>query len=304
MDKQKYQDRLTVLKEKLSFIDKRLAEQDERDRRINVLFEMGRIKTMEELTEKTKEVSEERKAIHQEEASYLREQQHIEQLLVDVITKYEAIDQKTTDCQVNRVYELKERIASITDDKERFDIIHRHIDRVSIENRSIKYEFNLVGEKQTRTRFIEVKLFNGNTRYFHYIPYSGGKNTVLEADQEGNPICEFYYEYLPRFYDECKKKRHTAEKIHRKKILAEKYPADKYIISFKSLKDFLGVERKMAYKLVNEGFLKGTKVLINKHNVAFDKAKCIKLIKAHAETDKWAKRILENMNSTSKTKDL
>jgi len=292
-DIQRYHERLSILNDKLGFIDARLAEQDEQDKRINTLYKMGRINTTEELMEEISKVREARKAILQEESAYIKEQEHLKKLIVNIETKFDLYNINETEDQLRKFLEFGKQIENISDDKERFDIIHRHIKAVHIENSAIEYEFGIVGRKLAKTRFITIEMFNGDIKYFHFIPFDGGKNTVLEANPDGTPVAAFKYEYLPRFFDEGKRKRQAEDKQRRKQNLAEKFPEDKYIISFNKLKDFLGVERKMAYKLVEKGFLQGTKVLINKHNVAFDKSKCIELIKDNAGTDKWARKILD-----------
>jgi len=78
--------------------------------------------------------------------------------------------------------------------------------------------------------------------------------------------------------------------------VAPKYPEDKYIISFAALTEFLGVERKMTYKLVNGGFLFPAKEFVNKTKVAFNKDKCIELLRANANSNKWARKILDNLS--------
>ena len=123
--------------------------------------------------------------------------------------------------------------------------------------------------------------------------------TVLEAKADGVPIQKFEFEYLQRFVDEKKIERRKKEKTERIQRQAERFPEDKYIISFDKLKDFLGIKEKMTYKLVNHGFLGPAKEILKGRAAAFNKEKCIELVKAEAENNKVAKKILDHLIATS-----
>lgn len=296
-DKQKYQDQISVIDEKLGFIDTRLQEQDNRDQRISDLYEMGKIKSREELHKKYKEVADAKRAILQEQAALTNEREHLLYLCASIDTNFDLLDFDQTLSEMSNIIMLKEKIASITDDQQRYDIIHRHVRKVQVENSSIDYDFRYVGKKQPKTRFITVELYNGEVKYFQYIPFSGGKNTIMEASPDGTPICKYSYTYLMRFANDKKRNKRLEEKEQRKQAFIDKYPEDKYIISFAALTEFLGVERKMAYKLVNDGFLLPAKEFINKKKVAFNKEKCIELLQANANSNKWARKILSHIES-------
>ena len=90
--------------------------------------------------------------------------------------------------------------------------------------------------------------YSSNKRYFHFLPFDGGMRTVLEAKADGVPIQKFEFEYLQRFVDEKKIERRKKEKTERIQRQAERFPEDKYIISFDKLKDFLGIKEKKTYK--------------------------------------------------------
>jgi len=222
-DKRKYQDRISIIDEKLGFIDARLQEQDDRYQRISDLYEMGKIKTREELNKKYKEVADAKRAILQEQATLTNEREHLLDLCVSIDSNFDLLDFDQTLGEMSNVIMLKDKIAAITDDQQRYDIIHRHIRKVQVENSTIDYDFRYVGNKQPRTRFITVELYNGDIKYFQYIPFSGGKNTIMEATSDGTPICKYSYEYLMRFSDAKKREKRSEEKKKRKQAFADKY---------------------------------------------------------------------------------
>ena len=297
-DKAKYQERIRILDEKLSYIVTRLKEQDNKKSRVVESYIDGHI-SKEVRDTKFKIIDDERRKILKEQASYNNEKEHLISLLMNLDSRFYLDEVDTIVTELERIIKLKEHISNITDDKERYDIIHRHIRKVTIENRIIEYKFKVRKTKTSKTRFITVTFYNGNKRYFHFLPFDGGMRTVLEAKADGVPIQKFEFEYLQRFVDEKKIERRKKEKTERIQRQAERFPEDKYIISFDKLKDFLGIKEKMTYKLVNHGFLGPAKEILKGRAAAFNKEKCIELVKAEAENNKVAKKILDHLIATS-----
>ena len=301
-DKAKYQERIKVLDEKLSFIDARLEEQDNKKSRVVESYIDGHI-SKEIRDTKFKIIDNERKKILKEQASFINEKEHLVSLLMNLDSRFNLDEVDTIVTELDKIIKLKELISNISDDKERFDIIHRHIRKVTIENRVIDYNFKVRKTKTARTKFITVTFYNGVERFFHSLSFDGGQRVVLEANADGVVFQKFEYEYLRRLIDEKKIERRKKERTERIQRLAERFPEDKYIFSFDKLKDFLGIKEKTAYKLVNHGFLGPAKEIIKGRDAAFNKEKCIELVKAEADKNKWAKFILDYLIATSQIKN-
>ena len=297
-DKAKYQERIRILDEKLSYIVTRLKEQDNKKSRVVESYIDGHI-SKEVRDTKFKIIDDERRKILKEQASYNNEKEHLISLLMNLDSRFYLDEVDTIVTELERIIKLKEHISNITDDKERYDIIHRHIRKVTVENRVIDYTFKVRKSKTARTKFISVSFYNGDERFFHFLSFDGGQKVVLEANADGVVFQKFEYEYLKRFVDKKKIERRKKEKTERIQRQAERFPEDKYIFSFDKLKDFLGIKEKMAYKLVNHGFLGPAKEIIKGRAAAFNKEKCIELVKAEADNNKWAKKILDYLIATS-----
>ena len=298
-DKEKYKKKISILDEKLNTIQTRLNELESRDQRINDLYEMGRIKNREELNKKTREIANERISINQEEASYKSERKHLIDLCEGLDKKFGYETEEETIQNLSKLVSLKETIDS-TEDSQRCDITHRHIKKISLENRTVETEFTYTGKKIAKSRFITIELFSGETLYFQYVPFTGGKNLMFKANSDGTPICRYEFEYLNRFTDHGKNKRRSKEREEREQYFENRFPSKKYVMSFASLNELLGLKLKTTYKLVNHGFLSECKEPANNQKFAFNIEKIIELARIHADRNKWARIILENLSITPK----
>ena len=120
------------------------------------------------------------------------------------------------------------RVSSITDDKERSTIIHKHFKKVTVENTIINYKFQIHPEgKDVKAKKIVVYPYIGGERTFVYISNDGKGGTMLEKhDNAGEKIIlpvtgeeitvpeyiKFPMEYLPRLFDSGKIKRRAKRK--------------------------------------------------------------------------------------------
>lgn len=302
-DKKIYQDKVDDLSVKLSAIGTRLEEVVERRKRIVKSYIKGNINE-EEQNEMIKEVDKERNTILLEQVSFQNELEHIVSLLNGLDDLYGIDDVEGIAAHMEKIIQLKNSISSITDDQQRSDIVHRHIQKVTVENREIEYEFK-IGKRTVQARYITVWFFRGEVRFFYFIQNAGyGHTLILSADSEGNILEKLNYEYLPRYFDEGKRKRRIDEREQRINESEEKYPTDKYVRGYSGLADFLGFKGKNAlhagFRWVNNGVLKPAMVGMYRGENIFDKQKCIELMKEAANKKSiqasYARKILKDMN--------
>ena len=297
-DKQKYEDKISELSKKLSAVSNRLQEVDERKHRVVRSYIRGLIPE-EEQDNMLYELDKERSSILLEQARFQDELSHIVSLLEGLEDICSLKDVESIVGHMEKMIKLKKSIASISDDQRRSDLVHKHIQEVTVENREVEYEFG-IGKRKTNARFVTVKFFRGSVRYFLVISNAGGKSIILATDSEGKTQEKFDYEYLHRYIDESKRKRRAVEREQRISEDEKKYSSDKYVRGFVALGEFLGFERKNAlqggFRWVNNGVLKPACVGKYKGENVFDKDKCIELLKEtaakHSIQAAWARKIL------------
>lgn len=298
-DKAKYDARIAILNEKLSFIDSRLAQTDSKKERIAESYIDGAIDKSKR-DAKYREVDEERRAILQEQSSYMSEREHIISLLSDVEARFNMDNNiESMEDAIAAIVSITDKVNSISDDQTRYDIVHKHIKEVTVENQVISHTFSIVGTKLVKARYITVRFYNGDTRYFYYLPFSGGKNTVKEVDADGEDLGDLQYTYYERFFDARKKAKNEEKKVAYRENLNSRFPQEEYAFGYEGLKDFLGIKIKMTYSLVKR-YLYPAKENINGTSVAFNKSKCIEILKDVALTDKRIKRIYDEIPCANK----
>lgn len=295
-DKEKFEEKIEVLNQKLNFVHSRLEEVDKKRKRIVEAY-LDLDINKEERDLRFSKLDEEKRAIQQEQVSYLNEKEHIENLLEELGSRFDLSNVEDIARTLEGNIGLLEKISSITDDKERSEIVHRHVKKVTVVNSEVEYKFIHRGRKKCKTRFITIELFNGEILYFQYIPNSGGKNIILKSTSKGQPLEKIDFEYLPRYYDEGKHQRQIKARDSKQQERAALYPEDKYVLSYSGLAKFLHCSIGTGYRWVEK-----TKVLapavVGKYcgEIVVDKEKCIEILKAESDRSFWAKQLLNNIN--------
>ena len=294
-----YKERIEILNQKLRFINERLHMLDEKKGRVVETYIDGNI-SKEKRDIKFAEVDQERKNVLLEQAEYTNEKEHLEGLMVNLSARYDLDDVNNIEGHLERITALQERIAGITSDKERSEIIHRHVKVITVQNREIEYTFG-VGTKIAPARLISITFYRGETEYFYYLPNTGKGGIVLKADADGQVIEKLRFQYLPRFYDEGKKRRHQEERNSIEEELNKLYPADKYILSYSGLAAFLNTSLSTAHKYgASVGTLLDAQVGIWRKQTVFDKKKVVSILREEAKKNVYIKNLWDKMPEENK----
>lgn len=294
-DRQKYEERISILEQKIAFIRVRLKDVDKKRSRIVESYIEGDL-TKEKRDEKFCILDKEKKEILLEQTTFQNEKEHLATLLKDIELKYDINDVSNIVSHIEKNLMLEQKIANISDDAERSRIIHRHVQSIIITNREIEYKFG-IGKKLTPTRFITIKFYNGDIQYYHYLPNTGKGGIVLLSTEDGNPIEKIRLEYLNRFCDEGKKRRRQEAKEKKRKERETKFPNSEYILGYSELARFLNVGISTAYRWIEVlGVLKPAVVDIYNKEIVIDRKKCMELLESESKRNTWAKKIFNKIN--------
>ena len=292
-DKQRYEERIHLLNEKLSHVAERLGELDRKRQRIVEAYIDGDI-SKEVRDKKYASLDTARREIQQEQVGYRNEIGHIQTLLDKLVSSYNLDDVGSIESGLKRIIEIREKIAGIEDDRMRSEIIHRHIKKMIVDNMHVVDEKGNTNRRLTARKFT-VCFYNGDIMYFHYYPYLDRSGTVYRVDADGNKQEKLSLPYLYRFYDDIKVRANELRRMHRREARESAYPSEKYAIGYNELSKFLHVTPSTAYYHVST-----TKVLAEalvgefKGKKVFDKERCEELIKKTAETNNRIKTTAES----------
>ena len=129
-----------------------------------------------------------------------------------------------TDIITNNICDILDEIEKVEDDKIRYDIIHKHIKEVIVEDCTIMHKFDCYKEeKESKARRISIETYIGGKFNYIFIPFDGKGGTIYVCNSEFEIINKANIEYLKRFIHRRKIEKREVEKKERKLAKTKKY---------------------------------------------------------------------------------
>lgn len=263
---------IAILKQKQSAISvRRKTIEEKMDALLDALAE-GMKK--EKFAKRKSEIKNEERQIDADEALYIEQMAKYNALLEEAKRSFENEDDFSTDSGIDAFLDkndaIRARIASITDDEERSRIIHKHIEKVTIENTTIHYAFNSHPEGiDTKAKRILVYSFiTKNPDEYYFVPNNGKGGVMLfknkiqgerVGDANAPEYSVFKMEYLPRIFDEGKRKRREIKRARREQIKSkgtEELRAQGYI-TMNEMREASGLSYTTLYNAIRKGDMEG-----------------------------------------------
>ena len=239
-DRKLYQEKIDNLRAKFENIENRLAKCDNKRQRVRDVYLDGDM-TIEERDKRYQKIEMERRDILNEKLEYQNDIDHYEDLIDNVLGKYNFDDVESIEGNLEQIMKLSQQIASITDDKERSEIVHRHFKKITFEDATIEIDFK-IGRREAKASFIKIYLYNDSILYYYFVPNNGRNGGYFKADAEGNVLSEIFPEYQRRFFDKGKIKRREEGKRVKSEFRQDHYPREKgYLYGVQEVADFLEV---------------------------------------------------------------
>ncbi len=224
-----------------------------------------------------KALSQEDKELEAAEAEYKEQIKRYDNLIDEIThslkTTNDYDSDEAIDTFLNNIDAVYKRVSSITDDEERSRIIHKHIEKVTVESSSFNYKFGIHPEgKEAFAKKITVYSFIEKPRVFYFIPYNGkggvmvekipgggGKEIVLGREITIPMYREFEMTYLPRIYDKGKYRRREIERAKRedaKTRETQKLRKQGYI-SINEMREVSQLSYSTLYRAITDGKMRG-----------------------------------------------
>ena len=185
-------------------------------------------------------------------------------------TEYDMGDFDDLDTLLAREETIRARVAAINDDKERSRIIHKHIEKVVLEETTINYVFGIHpnGKEAWAKRILIYFYGDKEPSEFAFLPYNGKGGVMLYKNINGGQTIggrvvpqyeEFVMEYLPRIIDRGKIIRRAAEKEKREEARNKEIAALKRngYISIREMMEYSHRSYSTLYKAIKDGKMNG-----------------------------------------------
>lgn len=185
-------------------------------------------------------------------------------------SEYDFTTESGLDSYIDTAESIRGRIAAITDDEERYRIIHTHIEKVTIEATTINYVFEKYPEgKEVSAKKILVYSYMTKTpSELYFLPFNGKGGVMLTKNTLGGermgdmdvPMYSvFPMKYLCRITDKGKLHRREVERARREQIKSqgtEKLRKQGYI-SMNEMRDASQLSYSTLYDAIKRGKMKG-----------------------------------------------
>lgn len=275
-----YEDRIRILKEKVAAIPSRIKNIEQEQVRLNDVYVFSGTMDKEQYQRNLAAITKKRNDVQREKAEYLGEIEHFTSMIVQARKALEV------DYQVDRFLDRAEaiyrKVSSITDDAERSEIIHRHIEKVILEKTTITQTFGIHPKgKEVTAKKITVFPFGHDEEIYFFVPNDGkGGHMLTYQDYEkaysllDNPhwsrmsspshlrtlrtMLPFEMQYLPRIKDEGKYRRREIVRAKREALESEAIDKlrKKGYISMNEMRLLSNLSYSTIYNAIKSGRLK------------------------------------------------
>jgi len=299
-DKKKKLEEKKEYQKKIDNVQKRIYDLNEKEDRANELYIERRI-SKKKLDEKTQKYEEEKREIYKEKKEWEQHIKNIDNIISQLEERFKFDSVNETYTTLDNLLKLQEALSYIDNDEERVKIISRHVKEVNIEKTSFYLNFkntkNGKSYRETNGKKITVKYYNRPTEIYLYCPTRRIGGTFFRSNEKCEVLEELYVDYLPRYIDFAKRKRHKREKEEKQEEKAKKYPMSDYILGLYDMCGFLGVSISSLTRYLKQGYFKEATIKDFGMDI-FNKNKCCKILKE--SNNPVLQRIWKNMNNKEK----
>ena len=161
-DKAELEKQIVTLNEKIAAVDPRLDDIASKRERIVEAYIEGSI-SKETKQKKFEELDEQKLNILRQKVEYEQKKEYTQSRIDDILKIYAVSVSNAEDVADNMVSvdNIKDKLEKSVTDEEKFRIVHKHIQQVTIEKSIITYKFNEKKEKEAAAKFVTFTLFDG-----------------------------------------------------------------------------------------------------------------------------------------------
>lgn len=257
-EKEQYQNQINELNIKIGNIDNRLLEIRQSQNRLSLAFAKGRLD--EDLYEDQYSDLEKQEAdIKSEGLDYQEQVIHLQSLIDGISSEYGTDGISLLTNELDNISSLVKKMEGITNDKVRFDIIHKHIKVIHLGDANISYKYGCHPTPiEKNGKVLTIYTYRGDIYKYGFVSNAGNGKGYVRYNEDGT-----YYPvdipYLARFEDKHKKKNREKNRVIRIAEKANKLAErQQRVLTITEASERLSMSAKKITYDIKQGYLKAT----------------------------------------------
>lgn len=296
-DKVHYEEQIAILREKINAINPRLEDLENKRSRIIDSYIDGEI-TKEEKVKKSVELEEQRQSILKQNIEYTEKIDYYHSRIEDIKNLYsmEGLDAIDISENIHSLVKVREKIGAITNEEEKYRLVHKHIKFLMIEERSIIHALKSNQTKEAKARYLTVSFKDGEMKYFYFLPYDGYGGHWINSDADGKVLDKVELTIEQRYGIPRQKAFRLRKKHERDKAFEAKYPKDRlYLRTYSEMSEYFGMSKNSLQRRCEAGFFQDALTKCNRRTHMLDAERALEIMRA--SDSPYIKRIVEKFDA-------
>ncbi len=302
-DKTHYEEQIASLEEKLIAVTPRLDEIEEKRSRIIDSYIDGEI-TKNEKIKKSEDLDSQKLDILQKKVEYEQKIEYYRSCIDDINRLYslEGLDSTGICDDIHDLFKVRERIESITDDEERYRLVHKHIKQLTIEGRFIRDESNTKPITRYNARYLTVTFMDGTIQYYYFMSAVARGGRWLYSDAEGHVLDNVEMTIDHRYTVSRKKPYVEKQRAKKQQEFEKKYPKDRhFLFTIGEMSEYLCMSRNTVIRCCDEGFFQDALTIHGCRTRILDADRALEIMRASDLP--YFKRVVKKFDMKHKKED-
>ena len=295
-DKAELEKQIATLNEKIAAVDPRLDDIASKRERIVEAYIEGSI-SKETKQKKFEELDEQKLNILRQKVEYEQKKEYTQSRIDDILKIYAVSVSNAEDVADNMVSvdNIKDKLEKSVTDEEKFRIVHKHIQQVTIEKSIITYKFNEKKEKEAAAKFVTFNLYDGTEQYYYFLSTDGkgGHWIVSNSDRD---VCDDVQLTIERkMINRTKLRQRAKNRAKKQDAFDSQYSSDRlYLHGYKEMADYLCMSMSTVQRYCERGFFEDALSQFDKKTHILDAERAMEIMRA--SEDAWVKKAVKNFD--------
>ena len=302
-DKTQFEEQIAGLDEKISAIQPRLDDLDNKRERIVEAYIEGDI-SKETKQNKFSELEDQKVAILKQKVDFERKRDYYQSRIDDILKMYamESLDANDIANNIEHVMRIKEKIETTASDEEKFRLVHKHIKQLCIEKRTIIYAFNPKKVKEADAKYLTITFHDESKQYYYFLSTDGKGGHWINSDAAGNVLDDIALVIERKMVNNTKLRMRAKYRAQKKEAFEAQFPANRlYLHGYKEMSEYLCMPYNTVCRRCQDGFFDEALSMFDKKTKILDAERALEIMRT--SDDVYIKKALKKFEEHHKKED-